>query len=66
MRPTGAKAYAHPRDMVARWRVQNAFTPVGRVWVCVSYPGCRFALPWAMRLLPLRGAPAMQLPFKLG
>ena len=30
--------------------------PVGRRMCGILYPGCRFALPWAKRLLPFQGA----------
>ena len=30
--------------------------PVGRCMCGIPYPGCRFALPWAKRLLPFQGA----------
>ena len=38
--------------------VLYAFALTGRYWFYLSNPGCRFALPWAMSLLPFQGVVA--------
>ena len=47
MRPVRAKASEY---------VQNAFALTGRrEHIAILYPGCRYALPWAMCRLPFQG-----------